>query len=117
MQSFKEGIYSSKTNYQDISVPGQNHLCEVVRCHLRVYGLGLVTLDWTGSIEIFEKVKRTVLNMITGLNDKTYEEKLDVLGLLPLKDKRTKLDLIQTYKIMKGIDKSRSVGLKLTILS
>jgi len=46
-----------------------------------------------------------VLNMITGLNDKTYEEKLDVLGLFPLKDKRTKLDLIQTYKIMKGIDR------------
>ena len=26
------------------------------------------------------------------------------LGLLSLKDKRTKLDLIQTYKILKGID-------------
>ena len=46
-----------------------------------------------------------MLNMIIGLNDRTYEEKLDVLGLLSLKDRRTKLDLIQTYKIMKGIDR------------
>ena len=42
---------------------------------------------------------------LVGLNDKTYEEKLDVLGLLSLKDRRTKLDLTQTYKIMKGIDR------------
>ena len=43
--------------------------------------------------------------MIAGLNGRTYEEKLDDLGLLSLKDRRTKLDLIQTYKILKGINR------------
>ena len=50
-------------------------------------------------------MQRRAVNLITGLNGRTYEEKLDELGLLSLKDRRTKLDLIQTYKILKGIDR------------
>ena len=46
--------------------------------------------------------------LITGLNGRTYEEKLDEFGLLSLKDRRTQLDLIQTYKFIKvGVDATR----------
>ena len=77
---------------------------QFVRCHLEF--VVPAWSPWTGQdIEIPEKVQRRAVNLITGLSGRTYEEKLNELGLLSLKDRRTKLDLIQTYKIMKGIDR------------
>ena len=77
---------------------------QFVRCHLEF--AVLAWSPWTGhDIEILEKVQRRAVNLITGLNGRAYDEKLDELGLLSLKDRRTKLDLIQTYKILKGIDR------------
>ena len=40
-----------------------------------------------------------------GLVGRTYEEKLTELGLNTLKDGRIQIDLIQTFKILKGIDR------------
>ena len=106
-RDFEEGIFSSRTNNQDISLPRQIYFFEVIYSicpmSLRVCGSGVA---WTAQdIEILEKVQRRAVNLITGLNCRTYEEKLDELGLLSMKDRRTKLDLIQTYKILKGIDR------------
>ena len=75
---------------------------QFVRCHLE-FAVPAWS-PWTGrDIKILEEVQRKGGNLITGLNGRTYEEKLDEFGLLSLKDRRTKLDLIQTYKIIKGI--------------
>ena len=43
--------------------------------------------------------------MISGLNGSSYEEKLQELGLETLEERRKRLDLIQTFKIVKGFDK------------
>ena len=42
--------------------------------------------------------------MISGLRAETYEEKLRELNLETLEARRTKLDMIQTFKILKGYD-------------
>ena len=35
----------------------------------------------------------------------TYEEKLVQLGIMYLKARRTRIDLVQTFKMLKGIDR------------
>ena len=51
-RSFEEGIYSSRSNNQDISLPRQIYFFEVIYSicpmSLRVCGPDVVTLDWTG---------------------------------------------------------------------
>ena len=64
-------------------------------------------------IDLLEKVQQRAVNMISGLQADTYEGKLAELGLDTLKTRRTKLDLIQTFKILKNIDNvSHSVWFK-----
>ena len=43
--------------------------------------------------------------MITGFKNLAYEDRLTLLGIPTLEDRRLKIDLIQAYKIWKGIDK------------
>ena len=64
----------------------------------------LVTLDSYTDIEILEKVQRRAVNLISGLKGVSYEEKLKELGILSLEKRRKRFDLIQTYKILSGID-------------
>ena len=40
---------------------------------------------------------------MVGLVGQTYEEKLTELGLSTMKDRRIQLDLIQTFKLLKGL--------------
>ena len=46
--------------------------------------------------------------MISGLTGNTYEERLKELKLEKLQDRRVRLDLIQTFKILNGFDKVQS---------
>ena len=75
-----------------------------VRCHLE-----FSTPVWSpwlkGDIDLLEKVQEKAVNMISGLKAKTYTEKLKELNLLSLADRRTRFDVIQVFKIIKGIDK------------
>ena len=43
-------------------------------------------------------------NFITGLKGVTYEDKLKELGILSLVNRRSRADIIQVFKILKGID-------------
>ena len=54
-------------------------------------------------IQAIEDVQRRAIRQVSGLRG-TYEEKLDQLGLTTLKDRRTRGDLIETYKIVQQID-------------
>ena len=52
-----------------------------------------------------EGVQRTFTSLIPELRGLAYEERLSRLGLYSLEFRRMRGDLIETYKIMKGIDK------------
>jgi ribonucleases P/MRP protein subunit RPP40 len=43
-------------------------------------------------IDVLEKVQKRAVNMVNGLGDLTYEQKLQKLGLEPLADRRAYAD-------------------------
>jgi hypothetical protein len=54
--------------------------------------------------ECLEKVQKRAISMVSGLRGRTYEEKLSELGLVTLEERRHQLDMVQTFKILKGVD-------------
>ena len=55
-------------------------------------------------IDKLERVQRRVTKMIPSLRNKSYEERLEELNLFTLSQRRLRGDLIQAFKIIKGID-------------
>ena len=55
-------------------------------------------------IECLEKVQRRATRLVKGIRDLPYERRLDILNLYPLSMRRIRGDLIETFKILKGID-------------
>ena len=55
--------------------------------------------------ECLERVQRKAVGMVSGLESHVYEERLAELGLDTLEERRVQLDLTQTFKIVKGLDK------------
>ena len=43
--------------------------------------------------------------MVSGLKGESYEEKLKELGLPTLEERRHQADMLQTFKILRGIDR------------
>ena len=54
---------------------------------------------------LLEKVQKRATKMISELRDLSYEQRLHKLGLISLEKRRIRGDLIQAFKIVKGIDK------------
>ena len=52
-----------------------------------------------------ERVQRRFTRMLPGLENKSYEARLAELGLFSLEHRRMRGDLIEVYKIMRGIDR------------
>ncbi len=57
-----------------------------------------------GCKEVLEKVQKRAVKMISGLEGKTYEERLKEVGLLTLEERRHQADMVQAYKIVTGKD-------------
>ena len=55
-------------------------------------------------IDTLEKVQKRFMRQITSLSG-TYEEKLLKIGLTSLKDRRTRGDCIETFKMLRGFTK------------
>ena len=55
--------------------------------------------------EVLEKVQRRATKTIEGFRYKTYEERLHETGLTTLVQRRKRGDLIETFKLVKGITK------------
>ena len=63
---------------------------------------------WLSSdINMIEKIQERALNMVSGLESREYKEWCREVGLDSLQTRRERQDILQTYKIMQGIDKVR----------
>jgi ribonucleases P/MRP protein subunit RPP40 len=51
---------------------------------------------------VLEKVQKRAGNIVSGLGDRSYEEKCKLLGLDTLKERRAEDDLVMMYKVMNG---------------
>ena len=61
---------------------------------------------WTqADIDTLEKVQKRMVSMIAGLQDMNYESKLKAINLTSLADRRTRFDMVETYKIIHGKSK------------
>ena len=56
-------------------------------------------------ISILERVQKRATKMIEGYTNMSYEDRLSNTGLIKLEKRRARGDLIQVFKIIKGIDK------------
>ena len=60
---------------------------------------------WTlGDREVLEKVQRRAIGMVTNFRGRTYEEKLAEAGMTTLEERRRRGDLLQAYKVIRGVD-------------
>ena len=55
-------------------------------------------------IDCLERVQQKAVKAVSGLKGRTYEERLTEVGLLSLRDRRKETDMVQTFKIVRGID-------------
>ena len=73
-----------------------------VRCHLEF--CVQAWCPWLQKdIDLLESVQKRAIRNVCGLKG-TYDEKLTQLGLTPLVERRVRGDMLQTYKIMNGVD-------------
>ena len=56
-------------------------------------------------IAVIENIQRRFTKMIHGLHNCSYEERLTILSLPTLEERRRRNDLIQVFKIWNGIDR------------
>ena len=73
-----------------------------VRCHLE-YAVQVWNPWLAQDIENIESVQKRAIRMCRGLSG-TYKEKLKAVGLTTLCERRVRGDMIQTFKILQGID-------------
>ena len=75
----------------------------IVRPHLEY--ASTVWRPWLKKdIELLEKVQRRFVKMVWNLDGLTYEEKLQDLGLTSIQSRHETADMVQTYKLIQGID-------------
>jgi ribonuclease P/MRP protein subunit RPP40 len=55
-------------------------------------------------IDVLEKVQRRATRMIEGFKGMDYEDRLNNVGLTTLETRRIRADLLEVYKIIKGIE-------------
>ena len=75
-----------------------------VRCHLE-FSVPAWNPWLEKDKELLENVQVRAIRMISGLKGSTYTERLSELNLMSLEDRRTRFDMLQTYKIINGIDR------------
>ena len=77
---------------------------QFVRCHLE-FGTPAWSPWQAGDIQVLEQVPNRAVRLVNGLQGTTYEDWLEELGLRTLEDRRNRIDLIQTFKILNRFDK------------
>ena len=77
--------------------------CAYVRPHLE-YCIQTWSPFYKQDKELLEKVQRRATKMVNGFKNLEYEERLKRLGLKTLGYRRNRADMIEVFKILKGID-------------
>ena len=80
----------------------------LVRPHLE-YAVQFWSPHFRNDISCIEKVQRRATRMIEAMKGKTYEERLESLNMFSLEKRRRRGDLIETFKIIKGINNVRKL--------
>eukprot|EP00061_Rhincodon_typus_P005352 g24747.t1 len=52
-----------------------------------------------------DRVRKRFTGMLPAMEGSSYKERLDRLGLFPLEHRRLRDDVMEAYKIMRGIDR------------
>jgi ribonuclease P/MRP protein subunit RPP40 len=55
-------------------------------------------------IDLIEGVQRRATKLVVGMREKSYEERLKFLDMTTLETRRVRGDLIEVFKIMKGLE-------------
>ena len=55
--------------------------------------------------ERIERIQHRFSKMVNNLGSKTYEERINVLGLWTLEERRNRHDLIELFKMFKGLSR------------
>jgi len=64
-----------------------------------------LSLHYRKDVVALERVQRRLTRMLPGLEGRSYEERLRELALFSLDRRRMRGDLIEVYKMMRGIDR------------
>ena len=71
--------------------------------HLK-YAVQLWSPHLIKDTEIIERVQKRATRLIGGMQGKNYSQKLEQLGMYSLKKRRRRGDLIEAFKIIKGME-------------
>ena len=74
-----------------------------VRCHLE-YSVQAWNPWSQADIDLLEGVQKRALRAVSGLEARTYEERLKECGLKTLVERRKRGDMIETWKILQGVE-------------
>ena len=97
------GILNRNVNYKSKDVMKKLY-CAFVRPHLE-YCIQACYSPFKKDIKSLERVQRKATKMVRGLSGLCYRERLISLNLFSLHYRRIRGDLIELFKIYKGIDK------------
>ena len=89
-------IYKDKTTvmklYKSLVRPHLNYCMQVWSPHMRK------------DIDLIEKIQHRATKLIPSMKHLPYDKRIQLCNLMTLEDRRRRGDLIQAYRIVKGID-------------
>ena len=94
------GIVKRTFNYIDVDL-FKNLYVTFIRPHLE-YCIQAWSPYLRGEVEELEKFQRRATKIVPAFEDLSYEKRFEKLGLTTLEERRTRGDLIETFKIING---------------